>query len=62
MDVSARFLQTALDGIDDCINIVDKKFQIIFINEAASKRVGKKLANNVRKQVLCTTVGKKRTV
>lgn len=42
MDVSARFLQTALDGIDDCINIVDKKFQIIFINEAASKRVGKK--------------------
>ncbi|GAN34025.1 MAG: PAS domain-containing protein [Candidatus Brocadia sp. AMX2] len=41
MDVSARFLQTALDGIDDCINIVDKKFQIIFINEAASKRVGK---------------------
>lgn len=41
MDVSARFLQTALDGIDDCINIVDKNFQIIFINEAASKRVGK---------------------
>lgn len=41
MDVSARFLQTALDGIHDCINIVDKNFQIIFINEAASKRAGK---------------------
>ncbi|NUO10306.1 MAG: PAS domain-containing protein [Candidatus Brocadia sp.] len=41
MEVSERFLQTALDGIHDCINIVDKNFQIIFVNEAASKRVGK---------------------
>ncbi|KAB2834754.1 MAG: PAS domain-containing protein [Candidatus Brocadia sp.] len=41
MDVSERFLQTALDGIHDCINIVDKNFRIIFVNEAASKRAGK---------------------
>lgn len=41
MDVSERFLQTALDGIHDCINIVDRNFQIIFVNEAASKRAGK---------------------
>lgn len=41
MDVSARFLQTALDGIDDCINIVDKKFQIIFINELQVRESGK---------------------
>lgn len=41
MDVSERFLQTALDGIHDCISIVDKNFQIIFVNEAASRRAGK---------------------
>ena len=42
MEVSERFLQTALDGIQDCINIVDKDFKIIFMNETASKRAGKK--------------------
>lgn len=42
MEVSERFLQTALDGIHDCINIIDKDFQIIFVNEAASKMGGKK--------------------
>src|SRR5574340_157164 len=42
MEVSERFLQTALDGIHDCINIIDKNFQIIFVNEAASKIGGKK--------------------
>ncbi|MEK7788688.1 MAG: ATP-binding protein [Planctomycetota bacterium] len=42
MEVSERFLQTALDGIQDCINIVDKDFKIIFMNEAASRRTGKK--------------------
>ena len=42
MEVSERFLQTALDGIRDCINIVDKDFKIIFMNEAASQRTGKK--------------------
>jgi len=42
MEVSERFLQTALDGIQDCINIVDKDFRIIFMNEAASRRTGKK--------------------
>ena len=42
MEVSERFLQTALDGIQDCINIVDKDFKIIFMNEAASQRAGKK--------------------
>ncbi len=42
MEVSERFLQTALDGIRDCINIVDKDFKIIFMNEAASQRAGKK--------------------
>lgn len=41
MDISERFLQTALDGIHDCINIVDRNFRIIFVNEAASKRAGK---------------------
>lgn len=41
MEVSEKFLQTALDGIQDCISIVDKNFKIIFINEAASKRAGK---------------------
>ena len=41
MDVSERFLQTALDGIHDCISIVDKNFQIIFVNEAASRRAEK---------------------
>ena len=41
MEVSERFLQTALDGIQDCISIVDKNFQIIFVNETASKRAGK---------------------
>jgi len=42
MEVSERFLQTALDGIQDCINIVDKDFKIIFMNETASRRAGKK--------------------
>lgn len=42
MEVSERFLQIALDGIHDCINIIDKDFQIIFVNEAASKMGGKK--------------------
>ena len=42
MEVSEKFLQTALDGIQDCINIVDKDFKIIFMNEAASQRTGKK--------------------
>ena len=42
MEVSERFLQTALDGIQDCINIVDKDFKIIFMNETASQRAGKK--------------------
>lgn len=42
MEVSEKFLQTALDGIHDCINIIDKNFQIIFVNEAASKMGGKK--------------------
>src|SRR3989338_1656559 len=42
MEVSEKFLQTALDGIHDCINIVDKDFKIIFMNEAASQRTGKK--------------------
>ncbi len=41
MEVSEKFLQTALDGIHDCINIIDKNFQIIFVNEAASKIGGK---------------------
>ena len=41
MEVSERFLQTALDGIQDCINIVDKDFKIIFMNETASQRAGK---------------------
>jgi len=42
MEVSERFLQTALDGIQDCVNIVDKDYKIIFMNEAASRRTGKK--------------------
>ncbi|UJS18961.1 MAG: ATP-binding protein [Candidatus Jettenia sp.] len=42
MEVSEKFLQTALDGIHDCINIINKDFQIIFVNEAASKMGGKK--------------------
>ena len=42
MEVSEKFLQTAMDGIQDCINIVDKDFKIIFMNEAASQRTGKK--------------------
>jgi len=42
MEVSERFLQTALDGIQDSINIVDKDFKIIFMNETASQRAGKK--------------------
>ncbi|HHT9159566.1 MAG: hypothetical protein A2099_05100 [Planctomycetes bacterium GWF2_39_10] len=42
MEVSERFLQIALDGIQDCINIVDKDFKIIFMNEVASQRTGKK--------------------
>src|SRR3989337_415475 len=42
MEVSERFLQTALDGIQDCVNIVDKDFKIIFMNETASRRAGKK--------------------
>ena len=42
MEVSEKFLQTALDGIQDCVNIVDKDFKIIFMNEAASRRTGKK--------------------
>ena len=41
MEISERFLQTALDGIHDCINIVNRDFQIIFMNEAASKWTGK---------------------
>ena len=41
MDVSKRFLQTALDGVRDCIYIVDRNFKIIFMNEAASRRAGK---------------------
>ncbi len=42
MEVSERFLQTALDGIQDCVNIVDRDFKIIFMNETASRVAGKK--------------------
>ena len=41
MEISERFLQTALDGIHDCINIVNRDFQIVFMNDAASKWTGK---------------------
>lgn len=41
MEISEKFLQTALDGIHDCVNIVNRDFQIIFMNEAASKWTGK---------------------
>lgn len=41
MEISEKFLQTALDGVHDCINIVNRDFQIIFMNEAASKWTGK---------------------
>ena len=41
MEISERFLQTALDGIYDYINIVDRHFKIIFMNEAATLRTGK---------------------
>ena len=42
MEVSEKFLQTALDGIQDCVNIVDRDFKIIFMNETASRVAGKK--------------------
>ncbi len=38
---SRKFLQSILDGIQDPIRIVDENYQIVFINKAATKAVGK---------------------
>ena len=37
---SEKFLQSVLDGIEDSIRIVDRDFNIIFLNEMAVKRAG----------------------
>lgn len=50
MEVSERFLQTALDGIHDCIHIVDRNFKIIFVNEAAGRKSGKQRQSLVGKK------------
>src|SRR3989337_2257806 len=42
MEVSEKFLQTALDYIHDYINIVDKDYNIVFLNEASSRLARKK--------------------
>src|SRR3989338_8445585 len=42
MEVSEKFLQTALDYIHDYINIVDKDYNIVFLNEASSRLAKKK--------------------
>lgn len=41
MEILERFLQAALDGIQDYINIVDRDFKVIFVNKAASQIAGK---------------------
>ncbi len=35
-----KFLQSVLDGIKDPIKIVDRDFNIVFLNEMAVKRTG----------------------
>jgi PAS domain S-box-containing protein len=37
---SEKFLQSVLDGIEDSIRIVDRDFNIVFLNEMAVKRTG----------------------
>ncbi|HDY69264.1 MAG TPA: PAS domain S-box protein [Candidatus Scalindua sp.] len=37
---SEKFLQSVLDGIEDSIRIVDRDFNIVFLNEMAVKRAG----------------------
>ncbi|MBM4055675.1 MAG: PAS domain-containing protein [Planctomycetes bacterium] len=41
MEVSENFLQTAIDGIRAYINIVDKDYRIIFVNDAITKKLQK---------------------
>ena len=47
---SKKFLQSVLDGIQDSIKIVDKDFNIIFLNEKATKRIGDTGVNLIGKK------------
>jgi two-component system, NtrC family, sensor kinase len=44
---SEKFLQSVLDGIEDSIRIVDRDFNIVFLNESAAKRAGNKGKNMI---------------
>lgn len=50
LGASWSFLQSVLDGMPDLINIVDKNFQIIFVNEAAAAQAYKPKAQLVGKK------------
>ena len=50
LGASWSFLQSVLDGMPDLINIVDKNFQIIFVNEAAVTQARKPKAQLIGKK------------
>ena len=41
MEVSGNFLQAAIDGIRAYINIIDKEYNILFVNDAVTKKLRK---------------------
>jgi PAS domain S-box-containing protein len=50
LGASWNFLQSVLDGMPDLINIVDKDFQIIFVNEAAANQARQPKAQLIGKK------------
>lgn len=42
-EISSQFLQSIFDKLGDSVKIIDKNFEIIFINEVAEKNIGKPL-------------------
>lgn len=50
LGASWSFLQSVLDGMPDLINIVDKDFQIIFVNEAAANQARQPKAQLIGKK------------
>lgn len=46
-DLSSKFLQSIFDKLGDSIKIIDKNFEIVFINEVAERNLGKTLGSTL---------------
>lgn len=46
-DLSSKFLQSIFDKLGDSIKIIDRNFEIVFINEVAERNLGKTLGSTL---------------